>query len=662
MNYRTTWSNCRPALLLFLLCVSGSLQAARSLYWQSLQVEAKLDAAGSLHVRERHHLVFTGDWNGGERTFRLNGAQTLQLIGMIRIDPGSATRFAMTSDSSLARVDEYYYDGRQLRWRARTPADPPFSATGRIYEIDYILNNVLNRNGDNYWLDHDFAFPERRWPIRQFTLNLSLDKDWQVTGPWTGRLQRDNLAPGTGVVTYLPLHYLGTGSPAAIARVLPPREQPVAPPLYQRIIITAGLLMTLLVFALRYYREESAKGIFAPLPPPESVNGDWLEEHVFTHLPEVIGAAWDERTAAPEVVALLARMEQEGKLSSTINEKRTLFSTRKTLALTLRVPMKELTGYERKLAEKLFIAGNITTTDQIRRHYRRSGFDPAGTIRNSLKRRVDHLASERHQAMNESYRRTLFLFLACIPLLLVTVMLRNNELLFLLGVTAPALPLFLFSRIKAGADDMIIVRPRRELAVVFTPMLLYLACVIVVILRAPGQASVGLMLSAAVFCSALFSSVFNGAGVRASAKRIELRRRLATARAYFNHELRQPAPALRDQWVPYVLAFGLGPHVDRWFRRFGAMSATTATHGFGGMGGNSSSGSGSVSMAGGSWSGGGGSFGGAGSSASWVSAVGTIASGVSGAGSGGSGGGFSGGGGGGGGGGGSSGGGGGGGW
>ena len=401
MNYRTTWSNCRPALLLLLLCASGSLQAARSLYWQSLQVDAELDATGSLHVSERHHMVFTGDWNGGERTFRLDGAQTLQLIGMIRIDPGSVTRYAMISDSRLARVDEYYFDGRQLRWRARTPADPPFSATGRIYEIDYVLKNVLNRNGDNYWLDHDFAFPERRWTIRQFTLNLSLDKDWQVAMPWTGRLQRDNLAPGTGVVTYLPLHYLGTGTPAAVDRALLPRVRPVAPPLYQRILIAAGLLLTLLVFALRYYREEAAKGIFAPLPPPESVTGDWLEEHVFTQLPEVVGAAWDERTAAPEVVALLARMEQEGKLSSTMTEKRAFIFNRKTLALKLRVPMKELTGYERKLAEKLFITGNVTTTDQIRRHYRQRGFDPAGTIRNSLKRHVEQLARERHQAMHE---------------------------------------------------------------------------------------------------------------------------------------------------------------------------------------------------------------------------------------------------------------------
>ena len=221
-------------------------------------------------------------------------------------------------------------------------------------------------------------------------------------------------------------------------------------------------------------------------------------------------------------------------------------------------------------------------------------------------------------------------------------MLHRDEFFWLLGVTAPALPLFLFSRIKAGTDDMIIVRPRRELAVVFTPMLFYLACVIIVILHTPGQASVWLMLTAAVFCAALFSSVFNGAGVRASAERIELRR---------------PAPALRNQWLPYVLAFGLGPHIDRWFRRFGAQSAMAGTHDLGGIGAGGSS-RGSVSMPGGSWSGGGGSFGGAGSSASWVSAVGTIANGVSGAGSNGSGGGFSGGGGGGG----SSGGGGGGGW
>ena len=47
----------------------------RSLYWKALDVTARLDADGRLHVTERHEMVFTGDWNGGERTFRITGGQ-----------------------------------------------------------------------------------------------------------------------------------------------------------------------------------------------------------------------------------------------------------------------------------------------------------------------------------------------------------------------------------------------------------------------------------------------------------------------------------------------------------------------------------------------------------------------------------------------------------
>ena len=51
------------ALLLLVLPAPVSAQS-RSLYWRSLDVRARLDAEGRLQVVERHHMVFTGDWNG----------------------------------------------------------------------------------------------------------------------------------------------------------------------------------------------------------------------------------------------------------------------------------------------------------------------------------------------------------------------------------------------------------------------------------------------------------------------------------------------------------------------------------------------------------------------------------------------------------------------
>ena len=48
----------------------------RELHWDALDVEAHLNADGVLEVIERHTMVFTGDWNGGERVFNVRPRQS----------------------------------------------------------------------------------------------------------------------------------------------------------------------------------------------------------------------------------------------------------------------------------------------------------------------------------------------------------------------------------------------------------------------------------------------------------------------------------------------------------------------------------------------------------------------------------------------------------
>ena len=65
----------RPPLLSLGACVAlfaASPAAARELYWKKLEVGATLDSQAVLHVVERQHMVFTGDWNGGERRFSVS--------------------------------------------------------------------------------------------------------------------------------------------------------------------------------------------------------------------------------------------------------------------------------------------------------------------------------------------------------------------------------------------------------------------------------------------------------------------------------------------------------------------------------------------------------------------------------------------------------------
>ena len=82
-------------------------------------------------------------------------------------------------------------------------------------------------------------------------------------------------------------------------------------------------------------------------------------------LPEVAGAAWDDRTAAPEVAATLARLVQEGKLSSRVETIGVLIFKEQVLHLTREV---ELTDF--------------------RVRYNSTGFDPASKIAAQLKQMV----------------------------------------------------------------------------------------------------------------------------------------------------------------------------------------------------------------------------------------------------------------------------------
>jgi hypothetical protein len=170
----------------FLLCLilsaaPAALGQEKKLSWRAMDVQARLDAAGRLHVTERQAMLFTGDWNGGERVFRVLPGQTLKLESLTRVDAATGEKKAL-SEGDLSQMDRYgWKDPQTLRWRSRLPSDPPFDNTEIDYEIAYTLSGILVRQGDDYVLDHDFAFPDRVGSIETFSLDLTLDPAWQ---PW----------------------------------------------------------------------------------------------------------------------------------------------------------------------------------------------------------------------------------------------------------------------------------------------------------------------------------------------------------------------------------------------------------------------------------------------------------------------------------------------
>jgi uncharacterized membrane protein YgcG len=596
-----------PILLLAAWGCSVALPAAaKDLTWRELDVRARLEADGTLSVSERQAMVFTGDWNGGERTFRTRLGQSLHLDGIFRRD--GAEDWRALSQGSLDRVDHWDWSGRDvLRWRSRLPSDPEFSSTEIDYRIDYRITGALARRGETWVLDHDFAFPDRVGPIESFRLELELAPQWSLDGaPAPVRFTSGPLAPGVGQVVTLALRYSGQGPPAhATARQAPEPLRLAAPVL---------ALLGVLAFGIWALRREYAVGRLAALPPPDTIDWAWLRERVFSLPPEEIGAAWDREVGAAEVAAMLARLQLEGKISSRVEERK-LFSN-PVLHLQLLVDRSQFGPAERKLIDGLFPKGDQTDTRLLRSHYRTSGFDPAGTIRTalfgSLGRRAGFAGSRPRPSRLPSALLLLAGGLGCVAAILLAP--RDA------GVVVALAGGLVFSWLPAYAAAF---RHRNRVsglgasgAVILVGLLGGLFA-FARLAGLPGQSAISVVAGLALLLG-LTRSVATAVQTREDQAAIARRRDLARARAWLAAELRRPQPGLSDSATPYLIAFGLAPQMDRWFRVHGASSSLRA-----GSAGASTGGGGAAS-----WTGGGGAFGGAGATASWAMAATSMSAGV----------------------------------
>ena len=238
-------------------------------------------------------------------------------MGLARLDPASGAEIPLV-EGSLSRVDHYdWTDRRTLRWRSRLPTDPSFDSTPITYVIEYQQDRVLQPSGERYRLNHDFAFPDRQWPVESFTLELVLDPVWRPARSLPSSYGPTRLPPYAGFLVTTDLEYLGEGTPAGV-RQLPSLGVRVA------VFIAAGLGILGLIVA--FIRGESNLGRFAPPPVPAALDTDWLEEHVFDLLPEEAGTLWDRKVGSPEVAAILARWEAEGKIESEVVAKPGMFA------------------------------------------------------------------------------------------------------------------------------------------------------------------------------------------------------------------------------------------------------------------------------------------------------------------------------------------------
>lgn len=615
-----------PALVFVAAFVARAPALDRELHWRAVVVDARLDESGRLHVVERQDMVFTGDWNGGERLFRLGLRHGFEFEGLSRLDRSGTEHQLARGDIELA--DHYeWQDSRTLRWRSRLPSDPPFDRTEIAYVLRYTLSNILVPVEGGYLLDHDFLAPDRTGVVENFRLRLALDPVWRPREPFDGTFEAERLPPGTGYVVTLPLEYAGPGRPAAVWRGAPASLGHA---------LAAALVLVVPVLWVLLYRREKSLGRFEALMPVERIDEAWLRKNLFPMLPEVVGSAWDERTGAPEVAAVLARMVSEGKIRSEVRTERSFLKARNVLRLQLLVDRSTLQGYEKELVDGLFFAGDTTDTDSIREHYKGRGFDPAAKLREPLRRAIAGLGGEGRKAAAPRRLPTLLLTLAggaaCAAALYPELV--ASELLAISLALGIGGALYIMAVLQARNWRDTVVGARRQswkfLVLILPPV------GAVAVLAATGAFRLGTwtLVGMTLLGLAAVNSVFNHARSRQGADKIRFRRMLAAAREYFRRELARPQPNLRDEWFPYLMAFGLGADIDRWFRAYAPAGAHAREM-------RDSSGSSTAGAPARSWSGGGGAFGGAGASASWAAAAGSLAAGVSAPSSGGSGGGGS---------------------
>jgi uncharacterized membrane protein YgcG len=595
----------------------------RTLFWRALTVEARLDADGRLHALERHAMVFDGAWNGGERGFDLRLGQQMTLNGLSRIDPGTGETIPL-QPGELDEVDEFdWVGGSTLRWRSRLESDPPFRNEEIVYEIEYTLWPVLTPTDENdFLLRHDFAFPDRAGPIERFDVDLEIDPVWAE--PPGGRIREgtDGLAPGRGYTIAMPVGYAGVGSPAAA---------PSGAPSWLRGSVVAGALLAPLVALLALRRRERELDRVAPITKPEAIDSEWLERYVFAYPAEVVGSAWDRAVGPSEVAALLARLVQQSKLSSRVEEA----DGQPVLHLRRLAPLASFPEHERDLLAGLFFDGrDETDTAAIRSHYKKKGFDPASTIRSPLTSQLETLPGEGR------VRRRWLLALTAVLLgglvALATPDQAGKLEMAILGLLVAAVT----GALALGFAAFLSRRVTHRIGPAVGMLLPLALGALLLALLAGGlfegqnglvfyRPGAGLLIGLLIVLTGIAATAIALARPTEGPGRLAFRRHLVSAREFFENELRRPEPRLDDAWFPYLLAFGLGSHIDRWFEAFGGAGPHRAAGAVVIPTGVRSGGQGSGGWSGGGPQFGGGSWGGGGAGGSWSMAAATMATGVS---------------------------------
>lgn len=546
-------------LFLGLATVTPALLAspAGTVTWKSVGVTATLAPDGSLDITERHDVIYSGDWDFAQRRFAAGFLQKLDFAGVWRLNPSNATpvRLAFGSPDVPGRLS--WVNSWTLRWRL-----PPVSGTApKNREEQYIYKfrwrNILRRRNGVYHLDHDFAFPGRGGTIEIFTLKANLTPVWQAQQGFAPAQTAGPLAADQGFPVHWTLRYLPPGAPRGV----------LADPNFS---VQYGIWLLLVIgticLYLIYQLSENALGRFIHPTAPARIDEAWLGRHIFHLRPEEVSAIWSCRVGPAEAAALLTRLAAEEKLA--VRPAGNQPFARDIMTARLLAPRSAFAGYERDLVEALLPGGQ---PESDTKHLRaRTGVITGLAFRENLSSSIQSRPGFSKRSPSPSSLPIFAFGILSLVFLLVAMISQPEEIVLIIGFLFLGLlfwPLSLacgfWGRRVAGRKNWWLAG---SLAAAWLPAVLLLVAAGTEWLPVTASFAAAAVLGAL----AALAGAFNLARARDGKERLARRLDLLAGRRFFRHELRQPRPRLRDSWLPWLLALGLAPQIERWSGDFGS--------------------------------------------------------------------------------------------